>query len=86
MASLLAFILGTPVSYFFEEHPIDFSFMLSDSSTIAGIAFEPQWYCVVTPNSIIMPLLFLYIVSLSSILYPAWKAARISPVEAIHHR
>ena len=86
MAAFLAFVFGTPISYFFEEHPIDFSFMLSDSSTIAGIAFEPQWYCVVTPNSIIMPVLFLYIVSLSSILYPAWKAARISPVEAIHHR
>lgn len=86
MASLLAFALGTPLSYYFEEHPIDFSFLLSESSTIAGIAFEPQWYCVVTPNSIIMPVLFLYIVSLVSILYPAWKAARISPVEAIHHR
>lgn len=86
MASLLAFIFGMPLSYYFENHPIDFSFLLSDSSTIAGIAFEPQWYCVVTPNSIFMPLLFLYIIALTSILYPAWKAARISPVEAIHHR
>lgn len=86
MASVLAFALGTPLSYFFETHPIDFSFFLSESSTIAGVAFEPQWYCVVTLNSIVMPVLFLYIVSLVSILYPAWKAARISPVEAIHHR
>ncbi len=86
MASLLAFVIGMPMSYYFEDHPMDFSFLLSDSSTIAGVAFEPQWYCIVTPNSVFMPLLFLYIVSLVSILYPAWKAARISPVEAIHHR
>ena len=85
MASILAFVTGAPLAYFFEDHPIDFSFLLSESSTIAGIAFEPQWYCVVTPNVIMMPILFLYIVSLLSILYPAWKAARISPVEAIHH-
>lgn len=85
MAALLAFAIGMPMSYYFSDHPIDFSFLLSDSSTIAGIAFEPQWYCVVTLDSVIIPLLFLYIVSLVSILYPAWKAARISPVEAIHH-
>lgn len=86
MASVLACAFGAPLSFFFEEHPLDFSFLLPESSTIAGVAFEPLWYCVVTPNSILMPVLFLYIVALSSILYPAWKAARISPVDAIHHR
>jgi ABC-type lipoprotein release transport system permease subunit len=85
MASVLAFAAGVPLAYFFEDHPLDFSFLLSGSSTIAGVAFEPQWYCVVTPDTVLMPLLFLYIVSLTAILYPAWKAARISPVQAIHH-
>ena len=64
MASLLAFVVGAPLSYTFEDHPIDFSFLLSESSTIAGIAFEPQWYCVVTTNSVVMPLLFLFIIAL----------------------
>lgn len=86
MASLLAMAVGIPLSYYFQDHPIDFSFLLSESSTIAGIAFEPQWYCVVTQGSIVQPMLFLYMIALFSILYPAWKAARISPVEAIHHR
>lgn len=85
MASVLAIAFGVPLSYYFENHPIDFSFLLAESSTIAGVAFEPQWYCKMTSGSIFMPILFLYIVALISILYPAWKAAMISPVEAIHH-
>jgi ABC-type lipoprotein release transport system permease subunit len=85
MASVLSLALGVPLSYYFEQHPIDFSFLLSESSTIAGIAFEPQWYCRVTAGSIVMPVVFLYIVALLSVLYPAWKAAVISPVKAIHH-
>lgn len=85
MAALLALSAGIPFSLYFQHHPIDFSFLLKESSTIAGVAFEPQWYCKVTPVSILMPILFLYAIALVSIVYPAWKAAMISPVEAIHH-
>ncbi|MCL7488583.1 MAG: FtsX-like permease family protein [Desulfobulbaceae bacterium] len=85
MAAVLSLALGVPLSYYFERHPIDFSFLLPESSTIAGIAFEPQWYCRVTAGSVVMPVVFLYIVALLAVLYPAWKAAVISPVKAIHH-
>ena len=85
LAALLAVGVGLPLSFYFEKHPIDFSFLLKDSSTIAGIAFEPQWYCQVTTASVVLPVFFLYGVALLSILYPAVKAAVIQPVEAIHH-
>ncbi|MDW7772448.1 MAG: FtsX-like permease family protein [Desulfobulbaceae bacterium] len=84
-ASLLALAAGLPLSLYFERNPIDFSFLLEGSSTIAGIAFEPQWYCEVTGSSILLPILFLYVVALLSISYPALKAAMISPVDAIRH-
>jgi len=86
MASILAVATGVPLSFYFASHPIDFSFLLKGTSTIAGVAFEPYWYCRLTTDSVVMPVVFLYIISLTSILYPAWKAAIISPVEAIHHR
>lgn len=85
IASVLAVALGWPLSLYFEQHPIDFSFLLKNSSTIAGVAFEPQWYCQVTGATILQPVIFLYIVSLVAICYPAVKAAMISPVDAIHH-
>ena len=85
IATLLAVGGGLPLSLYFEKHPIDFSFLLQGSSTIAGIAFEPQWYCQVTIDSVVLPVVFLYVVAMVAIIYPAVKAAMISPVEAIHH-
>jgi ABC-type lipoprotein release transport system permease subunit len=85
IASLIAVGAGLPLSWYFSIHPIDFSFLLRESSTIAGVAFEPQWYCRVTGSSVLLPILFLYCVALASICYPALKAAMISPVDAIHH-
>ena len=86
IAALLAVAFGLPLSFYCASHPIDFSGMLATSSTIAGIAIEAKWYCVVTPASVLTPLLVLYLVAGIAILYPAAKAALIRPVTAIHHR
>jgi len=85
VASLLAVAAGLPLAAYFERYPIDFSFLLKRSSSIAGIAFEPQWYCQVTPGTILMPVVFMYSVALLAIAYPALKAALISPIRAIHY-
>lgn len=85
IAAAIAVAAGWPLSLYFERRPIDFSFLLSESSTIAGIAFEPQWYCRVTAGSILLPVVLLYVAALLAICYPALKAALISPVRAIHH-
>lgn len=85
VAAGLAVATGVPLSFYFTRHPIDLSFLLKTSSTIAGVAFEPQWYCRVTAGSIVLPVLFLYGVALVAICYPVFKAAMISPVKAIHH-
>jgi ABC-type antimicrobial peptide transport system permease subunit len=86
VAALFALAAGLPLSLYFARKPLDFSFLVKESSTIAGVAFEPQWYCRVTPDSVLLPILFLYVVALIAICYPAMKAALLSPVRAIHHQ
>jgi len=86
IGAALALITGLPISLYFAGHPIDFSMFIRESSTIAGIAFEPLWYCDVTPGSVLMPVLLLYCAALTAIIYPAIKAAMIRPVQAIRHR
>jgi ABC-type lipoprotein release transport system permease subunit len=86
VAALLALAAGLPLSLYFGRNPLDFSFLLKESSTVAGVAFEPLWYCRVTTGSVLLPILFLYAVGLLSVCYPATKAALLSPVRAIHHQ
>lgn len=84
-AVLLAMAAGIPLSLYYETHPLDFSGM-AQSSTIAGIAFEPKWYCRVTLETVLLPVVFMYVTAGLAILYPACKAALIRPVQAIHHK
>jgi ABC-type lipoprotein release transport system permease subunit len=86
VAVFLALAVGLPLSLYFSHHPIDFSGFVQSSSTIAGIAFDAKWYCVVTVNSVVLPILFLYLVAGLAILYPALKAAMLKPLAAIYHR
>lgn len=85
VAVLLALTAGLPFSFYFSIHPIDFSQFVQSSSTIAGVALDAKWYCVVTVNSVMLPILFLYLVSGLAILYPALKAALLKPLNAIYH-
>jgi len=84
-AVFLAMAAGIPLSLYYETHPLDFSGLARSSSTIAGIAFEPKWYCRVTPETVLLPVVFMYLIAALAILYPAIKAALIRPVDAIHH-
>jgi ABC-type lipoprotein release transport system permease subunit len=86
MAAFLALTTAVPLSLFCETHPIDLSALASTSSSIAGIAFDPIWYSRVTAETIVLPIIFLFVVAGGAIMYPAAKAALIRPLEAIYHR
>ncbi len=86
VAVVVALLTAVPLSLYFEKHPLDFSGLAKASSSIAGVAMDPVWYCRVTTNSVLMPVVFLYVVAVVAILYPAIKAALIRPIDAIYHR
>ncbi|MCX5875418.1 MAG: FtsX-like permease family protein [Deltaproteobacteria bacterium] len=86
VAAILALAAGLPLAMYFSHHPIDFSGFVQSSSTIAGVALDAKWYCVVTVHSVLLPVLFLYLVAGLAILYPALKAAMLKPLAAIYHR
>lgn len=85
IASIIALILGISVSYYFQGNGIDLS-RLADGVTFAGVAMDPIWRAQVTAESLVIPVLFLFIIGTIAVLYPAVKAALIKPVSAIHHR
>lgn len=84
VATVIGVVLGGGLVMFLEDHGIDMS-AFADSFSFAGIALDPIWYAELTPLVMIFPVAFLLLMTLIAVMYPAAKAARLQPVEAIYH-
>lgn len=85
IANLVALGVGIPVVRYFETHGIDLT-SLSPGGAIAGIAFDPVWYCRLTTKALTMPVWFMFVMVFAAVIYPAVKAALLKPLEALHHQ
>lgn len=54
--------------------------------SLMGVAFSQIWYAVVTPYTFWGPVLALVVMVSLAVVYPALKAARITPLEAMRHQ
>lgn len=54
--------------------------------SMMGMSLDPVWHGAISAKTFSMPLTTLLLVVALGILYPAVKAARITPIEAIHHQ
>ena len=84
IAIAVALTLSIPGLVYLADHGLDLSGI--GGMSFAGMAFDPVWRGVVTPWVIIGPVLTLVFIVSVSVLYPALKAARISPVEAMRYQ
>ncbi len=86
IASAIALMLGWWVSDYFAVHGIDMSIIMDGSVSIGGLAFDPVWYTYITQGVLLTPIAFLIIIALLAVVYPAWKAAWVNPIDAIHYQ
>ncbi len=84
IAIVVALTLSVPGLAYLADHGLDLSGI--GGMSVAGIAFDPVWRGVVTPWTIVGPVLTLLFIVAVSVLYPALKAARISPVDAMRYQ
>ena len=85
IAGIAAVAIGLPLALWLETHGLDFSSFAGDID-FAGMAMEPIWYPAVTANCVVQPLVFMFVLTLLAVAYPAGKAALIKPVEAFRQR
>jgi putative ABC transport system permease protein len=84
LAITVALTLSVPGLSYLADHGLDLSGI--GGMSVAGMAFDPVWRGVVTPWVIVGPVLTFVFIVFVSVLYPALKAARISPVEAMRYQ
>ena len=85
VAGGIAVGVGLPFSLFFESHGIDLS-RIGGGGILYGVAIDPVWYCRVTARSVIEPIVFLFAIVIAGVVYPATKAALITPLQAVYYR
>jgi len=84
IASGIGVALGVPTLLHLARHGLDLSFM--GDVSVVGIAMRPIWYPDTSLASYAGPVTALLVITLLAVVFPATKAARIDPVEALHHR
>ncbi len=84
-AALPALTAGWFVAGHFQKHGIDLSGTASGAS-FGGVAIDPILYAHASSDAVMTPVVFLIVIAMLSVIYPAVKAALIEPVKAINYR
>jgi putative ABC transport system permease protein len=84
MALVIGLILSIPSNWYLVNEGIDLGGFTDIS--VAGMTMDSTMRAIVDTNTYVVPIMTLIVVVFISVLYPAVKAAVISPIEAIHHQ
>ena len=84
LALALGLALSVPTLWYLVEFGIDTGAL--GGVSVIGATFATVWQAVVSPFTFVTPSLTLIVLVLLAVIYPALKAARISPVEAMRHQ
>ena len=76
--------LALPTLWYLVEVGIDTGAL--GGVTVIGATFATVWQAAVSPATFVTPTMTLVLLVLVAVVYPAVKAARISPVEAMRHQ
>ncbi len=87
LLSLLAvgvgWVVGGGMHLWFSTHGIDFSALMAEGTSIMGTFMDPIVYTELSHERVIQLTAIVFIATLASGIYPAIKAARVTPVQAL---
>lgn len=85
VATGVGLIPGLAGAAWFQAYGLDLRIFGDASFGFAGIAWDPVWRAYVVPGDVLFAVVSMWVVCLAASLYPALRAARLDPVQAIHH-
>jgi putative ABC transport system permease protein len=83
LAVSIGWIVGGGTHWWFSQHGIDFSALMKDGTAMMGTFMDPVVYTELSWDRIIQLTTIVFVATLASGIYPAIKAARVTPVEAL---
>ena len=84
LAIAIGLVASLPTLWFVTTRGIDVGQL--GGTAIMGVSMDRIWTGAVSPATIAGPVFILLFIVGLAVLFPAFKAARISPIEAIHHQ
>jgi len=84
LAVALGVTLALPALWYLTRVGIDMGALAG--TDVMGMVMMDTWYAVVSPQVFAQPVLMTVVVVALAVLYPAARAARIRPVEAMRHQ
>lgn len=84
LAIIVGWIAGGSIHLWFSQHGIDFTAMMGEGGNVMmGTFMDPIIYTELSWDRVTQLTSIIFIVTLASGIYPAIKAARVTPVEAL---
>lgn len=83
LALLIGWVIGGGAHYWFSRHGLDFSALLEGGTQLMGTFMDPVIYTELSWSRVTQLSVIVFTATLASGIYPAIKAARITPVQAL---
>ena len=83
VASLIGILMGGMINYYLSVQGLDLSGGTGEPLQMMGLNFDPVMYIDMQVDTYWVPIVGLFVIATSSALWPAYRASKLNPVDAI---
>ncbi|MEQ1568752.1 MAG: ABC transporter permease [Myxococcota bacterium] len=83
LSTVIGLALGGALDAYLVLHGVDLSASLENGVSVAGAVIDPVIYGIVKPGTVVEIVVSVFVVSVLASLWPAIRAARLEPVQAM---